>query len=190
MKRKSKDKIQNKEGRKLMEIVEDKGWYILNGTKEGDEEGEFTFIGGKGKTVIDYGITNREGWEKIDKFEVMERIESDHLPLCISLEDVKDKEKNEEKKKREIVSWSEEDKATFQSRLREWDEKEGGSETVQEEWQKLKEGINKALVKKEVTIKKWKLRCRSWWDKECAKGKRNVKKKLEMWKRGKGSHEE
>lgn len=47
--RKSKDEKVNGEGRKLIEFVEENGWGIFNGCIRGDEEGEFSFIGGEGK---------------------------------------------------------------------------------------------------------------------------------------------
>lgn len=43
----------NKEGKKLVEMIEERGWSIFNGNITGDEKGEFTFTGGKGCTVID-----------------------------------------------------------------------------------------------------------------------------------------
>lgn len=42
------------------------GWEILNGNKEGDEKGEFTYVEAKGQSVIDYVIMNVEAWEKIE----------------------------------------------------------------------------------------------------------------------------
>jgi hypothetical protein len=57
--RKSKDGKVNREKRKLEEFVEEKGWGIFNGCTREDEEEEFTFTGGKGNTVIDYGIGAR-----------------------------------------------------------------------------------------------------------------------------------
>jgi hypothetical protein len=44
-KRKSKNKVENAEGKKLMEWLEENGWEGLNGNKQGDEEGEWTYIG-------------------------------------------------------------------------------------------------------------------------------------------------
>jgi hypothetical protein len=41
-KRKSKDKVENAAGRRLMEWIEENGWEVLNGNKQGDEEGEWT----------------------------------------------------------------------------------------------------------------------------------------------------
>jgi len=50
--RKSKDKVINKQGEELIKWVEEEGWGIMNGTKKGDREGEVTFTGGRGGTVI------------------------------------------------------------------------------------------------------------------------------------------
>lgn len=84
--RKSKDKKLDKEGRKLVELVEERGWEIFNGSIEGDREGEFTYTGGKGSTVIDYIIGDRETREKVKRMRVGDRIDSDHHPLEIWIE--------------------------------------------------------------------------------------------------------
>lgn len=55
--RKSRDKKVNREGKRLIGFLEGRGWMILNGCIKGDEEGEFTYTGGRGNTVID----KREG---------------------------------------------------------------------------------------------------------------------------------
>jgi hypothetical protein len=39
-KRKTKDKVKNAEGKRLMEWIEENGWEVLNGNKQGDEEGD------------------------------------------------------------------------------------------------------------------------------------------------------
>ena len=61
--RKSKDGKVNGDGRKLIKIVEETGWEILNGNIMGDEEGEYTYTGGKGETVIEgtSGKKDRKG---------------------------------------------------------------------------------------------------------------------------------
>lgn len=57
-----------------------RGWGILNGR---GKEGEFTFTGGRGESVIDYVIEE----EKVRKrMEVGDSVESDHHPLVVSLE--------------------------------------------------------------------------------------------------------
>lgn len=35
-------------------------------------------IGGRGESVVDYLIVNQEGWNKIKKFKIRKRTESDH----------------------------------------------------------------------------------------------------------------
>lgn len=58
--RKSKDKKMNREEKKLIEFIQGKGWVILNGNTKGDEEGKFMHTGGKGETVIDYILGDKE----------------------------------------------------------------------------------------------------------------------------------
>jgi hypothetical protein len=44
--------VENAEGKRLVEWIEENGWEALNGNKQRDEE--------RGETVIDYGIVNEE----------------------------------------------------------------------------------------------------------------------------------
>lgn len=50
--RRSKDKKVNAEGRVLVKWVEEVGWTIFNGSVKGDEKGDWTYTGGRGKSVI------------------------------------------------------------------------------------------------------------------------------------------
>jgi hypothetical protein len=59
-KKKSKYKVENAEGKRVMEWIEENGCKVLNGNKQGDEEGEWTYIDSRGETLIDYGIVNEE----------------------------------------------------------------------------------------------------------------------------------
>lgn len=79
--RRSRDKKVNREGRLLVDRLEEVGWTILNGGVEGDEEGNWTFVGAKGESVIDYVLGNEDVRDADEKMEVGNRIESDHLPL-------------------------------------------------------------------------------------------------------------
>jgi hypothetical protein len=59
-----------------MEWIEENGWEVLKGNKQGDEEGEWTtYIDSRGLTVIDYGIVNEEAWERVEEFKIGERVE-------------------------------------------------------------------------------------------------------------------
>lgn len=52
--RKNKDKKKNKKGRKFIELIEEIGEHILNETTKGDKAGEFTYVGLRESSVIDY----------------------------------------------------------------------------------------------------------------------------------------
>jgi hypothetical protein len=42
-KRKSKDNVENTQGKRLMEWIKENGWETLNGNKQKDEEGKWTY---------------------------------------------------------------------------------------------------------------------------------------------------
>ena len=94
--RRSKDRTKNDEGKKMIEMVAENGWSILNGNIQGDEEGEWTYVGSRGSSVIDYVIVNVEARDEIMYFKLEERIESDHMPLKIELEAVSEMKQKEE----------------------------------------------------------------------------------------------
>ncbi|XP_011864832.1 PREDICTED: sodium/potassium/calcium exchanger 1-like, partial [Vollenhovia emeryi] len=79
--RKSRDEKSNGEGRRLCRFLEEMGWSIMNGNTEGDEEGEWTYTGGRGGTVIDYVVGDRETRRSVKRLLVEENTESDHQPL-------------------------------------------------------------------------------------------------------------
>jgi hypothetical protein len=68
------------------------------------QEKEWTNIGSRGETMIDYAVVNKEAWERVEEFSIGERVESDCLPLEISIEERNHEERgkgraNEEQKK-------------------------------------------------------------------------------------------
>lgn len=65
--RKSKDGKCNRVGLRLCKFVKKMGWSILNGNVEGDEEGEWTYTGGRGNSMIDYVLGNEETRIKVER---------------------------------------------------------------------------------------------------------------------------
>jgi hypothetical protein len=65
-KRKTQDKVENAEGKRMMEWIEENGWEVLNG----NEEGEMTYVGSRGETVIDDAIENEAAWERVEEVKV------------------------------------------------------------------------------------------------------------------------
>jgi hypothetical protein len=119
---KTKDKVENEEGKRLMEWIEENGWEVLNGNKQGNEGGELTYVGSRGETLIDYAIVNEAAWERVDKFKVGERVDSDHLPLEITIEGTNCEEKRkggarEKQTKVTIKVWDEQGVEKYRRRL-------------------------------------------------------------------------
>lgn len=145
IRRKSRDKIKNAEGRTLLELIEEEGWSILNENMEGDEAGEWTYIGACGNSVIDYGIVNAEAREDIVDLVVEERIESDHLPIRIDIysteyganPDVEQEETSVERR-----TWTEEGKRNFAGKTEEISFTAQGIDEIVEE---LIRELNKAV---------------------------------------------
>lgn len=75
-KRRSKDKVINKEERVRLKVMKEREWMVLNGS--GKEEGGWTYIGEKRASVIDYVVTNNRTAEEIEKMVTGVRTESDH----------------------------------------------------------------------------------------------------------------
>ena len=71
---------------KLKERMSKKEIMINVGNVEGNEKGKYTFIRSTGQSVIDYTIVDTVGLDKVRKFIVKERVESDHMPVCCKLE--------------------------------------------------------------------------------------------------------
>jgi len=111
--RKSKDKKVNKEGKLLLERIGELGWVIWNGDIKGDEEGDWTYTGGRGESVIDYVLGEAGAKECVEKMEIGDQVDSDHHPVVIWFKGKKRKGKGKgegDEKKGGIrrIIWSEE----------------------------------------------------------------------------------
>ncbi|TGZ53811.1 hypothetical protein DBV15_10472 [Temnothorax longispinosus] len=148
--------------------------------KQGDKEGEFTYVGARGASVIDYLLVNTEGWNLSEDFEVKSRIESDHMPLVsvwTSKEGLKKEGKKEKSRQVEriIQCWDEESTRIFAGRTEEISLSEGG---LLEKWEELRGKVGKAVIEKKVRWRKRKLGYKKWWDRECTRKKRKAERKL------------
>lgn len=162
MKRSSKDKITSNEGQNFIEWLQENVWYLLNRNTRGDWEGEFTYIGSRGTSVIDYAIVNEEMLDRIEEFKIgnkQTRITC-HFNIGIKTEERrKQNEKKEEEKEEEktkiIIRLDMEAIQEYKENTEE-KEIEGRREegTVEEIWQKLKKKIHKAMVRKGIKIRK------------------------------------
>lgn len=67
--------------------MEEDGWRIFSGCIIGDEEGEYSFTEGKGNTVIDCVIGDLEVRDKIGSRRIEDKVDSDHHPVEVWIED-------------------------------------------------------------------------------------------------------
>ncbi|XP_070529627.1 myb-like protein X [Cardiocondyla obscurior] len=150
-KRKTKDKKITGKGKKFCKALEEAGWGIVNGCTRGDEEGEWTYVGGRGKTVIDYVISNVESKGEIVEMKVGEEVDSDHLPLIVTIKREGGKRRSCKygKKKCTRLDWSEEERKIFREKYKEKREKEN---TTEENWRSFSKELEKTkkVVKKEM----------------------------------------
>ena len=56
----------------------------MNGWSEKDKQGEFTFVGHQGRSVVDYLLLSTSLFDYVTDFQVSERTESDHMPITWS----------------------------------------------------------------------------------------------------------
>lgn len=148
--RRLKDKIINREGRILIDKIKERGWMILNGSY--GREGEWTYIGEIGLSVIDYVISNEKAMEEVIKVEEGNRTESDHVPVEVELvgrirkrrgiSDIIEKERS---------LWSEEGIEYYHERCKDWI---CIQEKTEEIWRELQEKVKDSIkkVKKKIIL--------------------------------------
>lgn len=84
--RQSKNKTVNTKGKEYLEFCSEENLCIMNGKTDGDELGEYTFVSTIGKSVNDICDVNCEFLKNILDFKVVQRIESDHMPIELTIE--------------------------------------------------------------------------------------------------------
>ncbi|XP_077255544.1 uncharacterized protein LOC143893719 [Temnothorax americanus] len=142
--RRSKDGKVNGEGKKLCRFLGERGWAIFNGGIRGDEEGEWTYTGGRGESVIDYVLGDRRTRERVERVVVEEKVDSDHQPVTAWVEgweEGMDKGKGGRSGSGR-GDWSEEGRKKFRELMGDRQARGGG---VEEEWQRLKGRIKEVL---------------------------------------------
>ncbi|KAL6256772.1 hypothetical protein P5V15_011710 [Pogonomyrmex californicus] len=85
-----------------------------------------TYSGGRGESVLDYVVRDREMWDRIEKVRMEEKVDSDHFPVMVW---IKGEEEGIRKRKsgKEVGRrwrWTEEGKGIFRERMkRVWGER-------------------------------------------------------------------
>ena len=172
----SKDKVINKQGKILIQELEERGWCVLNGNTKGDEEGDYTYIGESGQSVIDYGLVNQTAQQLVVYFKIDNRWESDHLPVIIEINTKMEEEEAGEFHKI-IEVWDEEGIELYKTNTGKYRFERKAS--LEDDWNELIKAVEKSIKKKEITLKRdrnWSET--KWWDTECRMKRRELNKSL------------
>jgi len=98
LERRSMDKKVNKEEKRLIEYIKERGWSIVKGGIRDDEKRNWTYTGGREESVVDYVLVNKETREEVVNLKIGDQIDSDHHPVVIRMKDGEAGQKREEKK--------------------------------------------------------------------------------------------
>ncbi|XP_050493057.1 histone-lysine N-methyltransferase, H3 lysine-79 specific-like [Bombus huntii] len=136
-------------------------------------------------TLERYSVTKKEA---IIDMEVRKRVESDHMPLEIEIEGPeiqRDEERKEEERERR--EWTNESVGRYLEECKNWASR---GRTAEETWTEIKKKINEAIPKKRVRIRKWSIGEKARYDKEWKERKREIRRKMTKFRKGKCSREE
>ncbi len=192
-KRASKDKEVNDFGRYLLNVCEQFGFQIINGTTCGDECGNFTYVSSVGCSVIDYFIVSRCLLPFLTmSLKVAQKIESKHMPVELTVETQSDRAVYERKRtktfKFEKYVWNQENNLEFLSRLSSDEVKDCFREAtelidsdINKSLLKFNEGLLTAgqCMKKSIIIGKEKKQI--WFDLECRESRQVLRQQLRKY---------
>ncbi|XP_026827634.1 golgin subfamily A member 6-like protein 22 [Ooceraea biroi] len=167
--------------------MEERGWSIFNGNCKGDEVGEYTFTGGRGCTVIDYVMGDSEVRERIAEMKIGDKIDSDHQPIEVMIKGTGMKRRGErglEKCWRGV--WNEKGRREFKECI---DTIEMREREIREDWREMEERFKEAMETAERKIVRSRKKGDEWWDEECKKKKREVRRELRLWRKERGDEE-
>ncbi|XP_026828218.1 golgin subfamily A member 6-like protein 6 [Ooceraea biroi] len=139
--------------------------------------------------------------DRIEEFNIEERVDSDHTPLKVRIQLTEEEEEErrgaEEKKNeteeaedgsRKYVCWDEEVRRIYNELTEEEEEeeevdKDAGCETTEAKWRKLKDRVLESLVYKKIGKgRKRNMGYKDWWNKDCTRKKREVKRNYRRWR--------
>ena len=181
--RTTKDTLSNPNGKKLMEICHSLNLTPLNGLVDQNFDDKFTFISKRGSSVIDYFLCTPDFLSKVTNFKVIDRVESQHLPITTTLNRGPKIEKNEPQQGNiKKTKWNEAKSTECKNILQKEESKRLLKEAEKELEQnnvdnsvnlftRLLQKVSKPLEHM-IKVGGKKLEKKPWYDKECQKKKK------------------
>ncbi|KYN41959.1 hypothetical protein ALC56_03628 [Trachymyrmex septentrionalis] len=116
-------------------------WMILNSNIRSDEEEEWTYIGARGQTVIDYAVVEGETRNRIESLAIGDKVESDQSIIVKIKEKKKELSKNTVRigRKRRGI-WNKKGREEFEKNLGEVEEEGRIDKEIEEIARKMKPG--------------------------------------------------
>lgn len=177
--RRSKDKTVNAQGRRLMDLIDNVGGIVLNGRTVGDFNGDFTFSGVMGSSVIDYCIASYDFLDYVEELNVASKPFSDHMPLCLSLKILKRSSSSNTDDRLQKLYWNNKFTAKYKENLGMNTSTVSGS--VDEMSNAITSKIRNAYphrTKKTIFIPK-----RKWFDWKCFRSRSIMSKNLKKFRK-------
>lgn len=144
-----------------------------------NEKGEYIYVGPRAGTVIYNHKLRSKGRSKKISSGRKSKIRS-YTFNCRTLQG----NKTRGRKKR---IWTDKGKKKFQEEMNKVRFVKTRVEKMAEE---VVEEINKVVNKEKITIRKWRMGNFKWWNKSCTQRKREARKTIRKWKKGKTAREE
>lgn len=199
--RSSQDNLVNEYGEQLLEFCNTLDCIILNGLSSHKFDDSCTFISALGSSVIDYFIISRELFNKVEiiSLKIENRLESDHLPVTLTINTYDIQLKREQTKDEYVkkIVWDVNKVADFITCLNSEE-----AQTLLDAAQNcLETDIDKALdlftnymlkasecMKKNICTTR-KRKGAPWYDKQCRELKILVNRKLRVFRRSRQTND-
>ena len=192
--RESQDSFINNAGRTLIELCTTFGLSSLSGLKIKDFCSKFTFIGHRGSSIVDHIITSIDLLEYVIDFKTIERVESNHVPIVMTVENktlhgfqehIKEDSftRTRWQEKKAVESQNVLNKKAIENLLNNAEEQlESSVDESLDLFNQAMSEVNKPMKQtmKTRNRKTWK---NEWFDKECKESKKSAKRSLQKLNR-------
>ena len=179
--RNSKDKTIDAKGRKLLELIDNCGGVVVNGRLADDIDGEYSFCGVMGSSIIDYCFCSLDFLKVISKFSIPSKAYSDHFPITISISCNADSQL----KKLDLpgkLPWLQKNLSRYQTSLSDLSNCNYINDPLSVD-EKLNICVNKIRLSSECRVLKKKFGPRNkWFDWECENYRKKMLKKLDRFR--------
>ena len=141
---------EREEGEKLVEVMENLGFTLLNGRSNSEKDGELTFVGQGGTSLIDLVWVTTAALFTTTDMKVLIMGMSDHLPVKVTLNNYFTFSEQAERIEVTCLKWNDSCKIDFQNKLAQIELPSSGDTSA--DYETLQDSVK--LVAKELDLLK------------------------------------